>query len=634
MSPHACCLFTASTSRPFSHVILCRRYRCAYTSALVDQALGEGLLFGLESASSSCAEASPEDNDFKQTMDDLRSLAEYNSYVVQKDGEMRRLKEQLEGMMACKASQVDIDRKCKEIEVLGVQNLEMFKLAQEVKYWENWLDDPKNIRSALYSKALVKIDLLNQEIKRRGDANRQRMPTVSAAELQVQTAEIQDLKTQLRRKGWSEISVAQEEQKLKAKHAQLNASRVPFQYEDVLISVHFDGFGDAEKHTALCCFPKTCCVSHIIQWLCHRVLDMEALVPIDDAKSLPFSLYRNGLLEPSTPISKVCSPPTSTITCRVKLRESASDRLPFQVQPRGGQYLSDSVKDHFPKLKITDFEADRIAKVKEDLKRKEDRAKYEANVKRHPAFEQANIANKPVLWRFRKPDGRYDQGSLTCDKLRDFLNQGHFDDATKFGALSPNYSFSFDASNWQNFRTHSEMLRHTNAQATERSLSAVHLTLQATVAAAFQTWPAASAAAAAAAAAQVRDAQDPDLHIIKNKEKGLLSVKLPLLPGIHMATERMAKIFESNKNSVDALRDSKVPKLAPLFCDAAITCRVGRGPDFASSEPLPVEFFFPAFLSLDLVMRDKEGLQMALESMIFDFYFQQSLLLVQPLRRA
>jgi hypothetical protein len=282
------------------------------------------------------------------------------------------------------------------------------------------------------------------------------------------------------------------------------------------------------------------------------------------------------------------------------------------------------VKNNFPKLKITDFEADRIAKVKEDLRRKTDRAKYETSVGRQAAFQKAKDANKPVLWRFRKPDGRLEQGSLTCDKLRDVLNQGLFDDPTKFGALSSSYSFSFDASTWQQFRTHSEMLHHVNAQATERCLNAVQLTLQAAVSAAFQTWT-----GAAAPAAPTRGVQDTHLHFIKSSEQGLLSFTLPSLPGVIMTSERMARMFDGIRAAVDQHR---APRLPPLFSDGAVTCRAGNGPNCTSSDQLHVELFFPAFLSLDLVMRDKEGLQKALESMIFDFYFQQSL--AQHLPRA
>jgi len=156
------------------------------------------------------------------------------------------------------------------------------------------------------------------------------------------------------------------------------------------------------------------------------------------------------------------------------------------------------------------------------------------------------------------------------------------------------------------------MLRHINHQVLNRSLNAAHLTLQATAAAAVRTWPDIYNDDNAALASDSKEIREGD-----NGEQGCLSFKLPLLPGKDPAV--LKKIFTDKMASVDRDRESK--SKSPLFCKEAISCNVKVASD---SRHLDVEFLFSSFLSLDCIMRQTAGLQIVLESMMFDFYFEQT----------
>ncbi len=560
------------------------------------------------------AKAGPEHDELKQAVEDLRSLVEFNAYVHAKEVAMSTLKSELHILMASSTrSQVEIDQKCKEIENLTVMNLEAFNIAKELRHWQNWQEDPSNLRSAMWGRVAIKIDLLQQALKDRQRENARRTPTISSDEMAVQLAEIEETKKTMKAMGYGTIKIEEEINKITERHAKDNSTRVPFQYEDVLISVHFDGFEGAGDYVATCTFPKKCHISHVIAWLRHRVLDMGALVPAGDSE-LPFTLHRLVLLDPDMTVGIVCSAPTSKVTCRVNLTESArgSGRPPFQVEPRvGDKKLDAAVKDLFPKLIQTDHEIGRIQKLKVDTERKKRHAIFFGN---DLPFKRADVANRPVRWKFSAPDGRVVEGNSTCDELRLFLNRGHFDDASKFGALLNSYTFSFDGSSYVCFGTHLEMLRHINHQALNRSLNAVRLTLQASAAAAAMTWPDTYNDFNAALASDSEEIREGE-----NGEQGCLSFKLPLLPGKDPVM--LKKIFTDKMASVDRERASKTPQLSPLFCKEAISCNVEVASD---SHHLDVEFLFSSFLSLDCILRQKAGLQIVLESMMFDFYFEQT----------
>lgn len=599
---------------PFSFVpvlliILCR-YIQAYQYAAQcsnPELLAEGLLFGSQSSGLG-AENAADDGGFKQDMEDFIQLRELNAYHTAKAHKMTQLQEKkARFMQAGGANQAEIDQVCSEIEKVTVMNLEMFRLTQERQNLQRWLDSDENIRSPLYSKVKVKIDLLTKEVDRLMDEKLLQRPIVSSADQLLREAELGELRKALTLQQKSAIDIEQALKLQMQKYAQEDQKRIPFQYEDVLIQVRFDGFPGAELHTALAVFPKGGRVLDIISWLYHRVFDMSALVvPVDDASVLPFSLNRNGVLSPETVIGSIAAPPTSRITCRVKLRDPSGARLPFRSQVKGAEELNKWVGKLFPKKKETSAEIERIAKVREDQMKKADLALFDKNLENHALFKKAQGADRPVLWRFRLHDGKVEEGSMTCDNLRDVLNQGHFDHPSEYGKILPSYEFSFDGSTWQSFATHAEFLAGINAQAITRTLNAVDTAFRAAVAAAFQTFC----------------RMEPPAFKVESSQSvthGSLSAELPSLPDANMPEDKKGSVFAGLKAAVDQKRVAR--KLPPLFAD---TCRVCHEP----AKPLRVEFHFPRFLSLDLIMRRSEGLQKDLEFVIFDFYFQQKL--VQP----
>jgi hypothetical protein len=585
------------------------RYMQAYRDAANcpnRDALAEGLVFSRECSSFTAANV-PDDDGFKQDMEDFIKLRELNSYHTAKTNKMAQLQEKKMHLLQMgSASQMEIDQVCSEIEKLTVMNLEMFRLTQERQNLQRWLDSDENIRNPMYSKVKVKIDLLTKEVERLMEEKILQRPIVSSADQLLREAELAELRLTLKLKQKSQIDIEQAVRSLTQKHAQEDQKRIPFQYEDVLIQVRFDGFPGAESHTALCVFPKEGRVFDIISWLYHRVFDMSVLEePVNDASALPFSLSRNGVLNPDTLIWSISAPPTSTMTCRVKLRDPSSGRLPFRSQVKGTQELNVCVGKLFPKKKETFAEIERVAKVHEDLMKKVDLALFNKHLENHALFKKAKEADRPVLWRFRQHDGKIEEGCMTCDELREVLNQGHFDHPLEYGKILQSYEFSFDGSTWQLFATHTEFLRCINAQAITRTLNAVDTALRATLAATFQTFCSKEPAVKV-------DSTQSDTH-------GTLSVELPSLQDANMLEDKKASIFTELKASVDQKRAGK--KLPPLFVD---TCRVCQEP----TKPLRVEFRFPSFLSLDLIMHRSAGMQKALETVIFDFYFQQKL--VQP----
>lgn len=541
-------------------------------------------------------------------MEDFIQLRELNAYHTAKAQKMAQLQEKKARLLQAEgnANQAEIDQVFSEIERETVANLQMFRLTQERQSLQRWLDSDENIRSPLYSKVKVKIDLVNHQIKeadRLIDEKLLQRPIVSSADQLLREAELGELRKVLTLQQKAPIDIEQAVNLQKQKYAQEDQKRIPVQYEDVLIQVGFDGFPGAELYTALAVFPKGGRVLDIISWLYHRVFDMSVLVaPVDDASVLPFSLIRTGVLSPETVIGSIAAPPTSRMTCRVTLRDPSSDRLPFRTQVKGSDELNKWVGTMFPTKKETSAEIERIAKVREDQMKRADLALFHKNLENHALFKKAQEADRPVLWRFRQHDGKVEEGSMTCDNLRDVLNQGHFDHPSEYGKILPSYEFSFDGSTWRSFATHSEFLAGINAQAITRTLNAVDTAFRAAVAAAFQTFC---------------GIEPPALQVVSSQSvtHGSLSAQLPTLPEANMPEDRKASVFAELKAAFDQKRAAR--KLPPLFAD---TCRVCQ-------EPFRVEFHFPSFLSLDLIMRRSAGLQKALESVIFDFYFQQKLVL-------
>lgn len=498
----------------------------------------------------------PEDSDFRTSLNDFLQLKELNTFHEKRATSMAALKKKL----ATLEKPEEIARTSSELEKLGVMNLEVFKLTEQKRRLEEWLEE--NIWSPDYSKVLAKLNLVELDIKNRTDKLLEYKPT-------------------------------------------------SFHYEDVLVQIHFDGFPDAEHYIALGSFPTRSSIAHIIRWLRMRVLNMGALAAVDSSQ-LPFSLHRNGLLDPDRLLSSVCSPPTAKFTCRVQLVNAASG-LPFQHEVRAANttIINQFVGKLFPEKKPTPQEIEK--RSQEELKKMRDcdHKSYVESFNTNPKFAEAQEANQPVSWRFHKHDGMCDKGEFSCDRLRNFLNQGHFDDPSKFGALLPTYEFSFDGSSWSPFLTHSEFLDRINHEAITRTLNAVTCTVQAMVDAAFFRFEPGPLGVHSQVDIRTQS---------QTGARGSLSFKLPSLKHLRRMTgEDKVRVFTE---AIAEQQNDRKQHHPPLFLG---NCVVTHDDE---DERVCVEFAFPSFLNLDLIMSREYGLLLALESIIFDFYFQQKL--VQP----
>jgi hypothetical protein len=566
--------------------------------------LAEGLVF--LRGSSDAVQGCPEDSEFQQTMKDISHIHEYNCYQRYVDDEMAKLDERYHQCLQ-NGDRREMIRVCGMKQNLSVMNLEMFRMVQERHELQSWLKADANVRSAMWSKVNAQVVILDAHIKRLTEEKKLDKPVVSAADLLLRENQLANARRDMALKSMSETKIQEELKRLRDMHAKEDLKRVPFQYQDVLVQVQFDGFSDANKCTALCVFPTDKSVGDVIKWLFHSVFDMSLLQPFSDT-TLPFVLNRNGVLEPERAISSVCSPPTSTIVCRVNVRDSALRELPFRVDIKEAVYLNGFISKLFPTKKITEAEVDRVAQVKQDLEKDKDNAVFLAHLQNHPSFKLAEEVNKrPVSWRFSRADGRLESGQETCDSLRVYLNQGHFDDPAEYGKILKIYEFSFRDSHWQSFTEYSAFLKHINDESITRTFDAIRHTLQATIAAALQTFkePASALGKEVVFSSQRRG------------NLGSMMFTLPSLQQVDMQEEQKALIFTDSLAFVDKQRTKK--DLPLLFSDAGVTCHVTHNPSFL------VEFLFPCFLSFDMISRERKGLQLALEDLIFNFYFKQKL---------
>jgi hypothetical protein len=513
----------------------------------------DGLVFRREQDEQ--ANLVPEDSDFRTSLNDFLQLRELNAFHTSRTEKITTLKTKLDRLKTEGGRPDEIARTSSELEKLGVMNLEVFKLTERRRRLEDWLED--NIWSPDYAKKLAEIKLVEEDIATR------------------------------------------------TKHL-LEYKPTTFYYEDVLVQIRFDGFTGAEHYTAIGSFPTKSSIADIIRWLSMRVLNMGALAAVDSSQ-LPFSLHRNGLLDPDRRISSVCSPPTATFTCRVQLVNAAIG-LPFQHEVRGANttIINQFVGKLFPEKKPTpqEIEKRRIKELKEMWD--SDHKSFVQSLDTNPKFAEAQQANKPVFWRFQKLDAMCDKGEFPCDRLRNFLNQGHFDDPSKFGALLTTYEFSFDGSSWSTFSTHSEFLHRINDEAVTRTLNAVTCTMQAMVDAAFIRFE----------PGHNRPVDIKTQTQTQTGSHGSLSFKLPSLRDVRRMTGS-DKVRVFNEAIAEQQNDRK--QHPPLFLgNCVVTCD-------NDDEPVCVEFTFPTFLPLDLIMSREYGLLLALESIIFNFYFQQKL---------
>jgi hypothetical protein len=488
----------------------------------------------------------------------------FNDFHTTRQAEVARLKRDLETHRGDPSQIVSISS---QIEKWEVMNVEVFKLTEDLRRKELWLENPDHWRSAHYSKVAAEIQVLSEDIQKRIRENIKYKPTA-------------------------------------------------MKYEDILIQMRFDGFADAEKYTALAKFPTDALMIDVVSWLRLCVLDMDLLAPADHPECLPFYLNRNGLLDPKRTISSVCSAPTATITCRLKLRDQAGHALPFACGVKGAEDLNVHVPDLFPKRQFTQEEIEKRAALLKSQIRTHDRATYDRVLQEQLKFQESQAANRPVLWRFCKRDGKVEEGRFSCDKLRNFLNQGHFDDPENFGQLLQTYEFSFDGATWSRFPTHSNFLARVNAEATARALDAINCTIQATIAAARLTFR----QLGVDAQAQVDAAHNS------------LSFILPSMPEAMISAADKVVIFNCavDEQKKKRLEQRTLPPFCFHTCEArpAESSSNGAGGHMQDApNHIRVDFTFPSFLSLDLIMREQGGLQLALESVIFDLYFQQKLAL-------
>jgi len=396
----------------------------------------------------------------------------------------------------------------------------------------------------------------------------------------------------------------------------------------VLIQVGFDGMPDGEKYTALCVLSKNDKVSDVISWLYRRVFNTDAVAQAA-AGSVPFTLYRNGLLLPEVPISAFASPPTAKIMCRVNLPPGSQP--PFRPEIiKGSTEFIHAVRHLFPAKKMTKAEESRIAKLKQDQRRQAALALFQQQLRSHPEVQPevtlAAGANVDVEWRVEGGGKTEKTGRLTCDQLRDYLNQGHFDDPSEYGKLLGSYQFSFDmGATWMSSLKHSVLLKRINAEALSRCLHAVTHTLRATVRAALLTLD--------QPATMIDVAINNDESSLSSSSPvGSLSFALPLLPQLRegMAREKFQEQISLADERRAAKPNATLAESTRLFTSAPPSrpvCDVTHCDATYDSpqSPLRVTLCFPSFLNLDLIMGDKGGLQKELEHIIFNFYFEQKL---------
>ena len=548
-------------------------------------------------------ESKKKDQESQQDMESLLLLQEHNAFVSYTDREMSRLKQEFTSLTASGQSQRKLDVICKRMQELSVMNLELFKLTQDRNRWQAWLDDPSNARKAEWGKVNTRVELLGLQISKFTDEKVRHLPILSAADRKRRQDMEADTRLKMTTHGKSSGDIERALKELQDRWAKEDNERIPFKYEEVLIQVGFDGITNGEMYTALCVLSKHAKVSDLISWLHHRVFDMNALVC--DGESVPFYLTRNGVLLPDSSISSFASPPTAKIMCRVNVREPARSELPFRSEIRGADHFNRSVRDLFPSKKMTVVEENRIARLQQDQRREAASASFHAHLM--PEVRMAAEANTPVVWRF---GGQ--KGSLTCDLLRDYLNQGHFDDCSEYGKILDSYEFSFDAEvTWMSFSSHSQFLKRINEEAILRTLRAVKHTVRATVRAALATF---------------KQPEMIEVTVQHGTTVGLLSFALPSLQqGDIRDSQRAQEIFQEQISIADEKRAGR--GASRLFTCAPLSSPPCRATYDASNIPLLVTFTFPSFLNLDLIMRDKGGLQKELEHIIFNFYFEQKLAL-------